>query len=752
MRRKSCKTVRLILWIGCALLFSLFPGGSISYSREEIPIRLRYVFDTQVKSIEGVPCKEITLDKWEFQDLLFTDARNGFMLVTVLKESPAIVPGEWPQRFYILLRTGDGGRSWKIVLACLGPNEDDTFRSFRLAALEPGHICLFRDSFLMSSLDNGETWGCRGFPERFSIWSVSGSAGEWVVNGKKGMNFYGSSDRGRTWNLKKWNIPDEILKADHFFLFHNTPYMARGDRFYFLRGNTIYSSQGAGKPWSKVCGIPTDPTSGALEFLPGGTDYSTFLTDFDCDGRGAILIHGEEWSSGFRSIDGSSDVCLSSRDGGRTWERHSTLEVLRRLSGDGKKTEAEAALFDDFFNEKLHYGMGIGTELKSTILKLPTTIYALTGDTHPDYEKGMRIYWSPDTGKTWSLLSPGDSRIIAFRAPEGAIRAITDGNELLSSDDGGKSWERIPVSIMNREKVQVLSFEDPDHFPGFEEFEVRSRPGKIKKEIDLDRISVDSIKELKISGHNDMVWSEDSRYLVYLMRERLYRYSIKDGMNSAWFNPEELWWKMELGPLAYGGSITFACYGRPESDAGFAIWGLDPEKGMVKRLSPPGIRAQYPSLSPDHRYLAYAGGKFIGGPPRIMVTDLLKGKTKVICDAFAQVMWSPDGKWILGNFRKGYEQTEKIQIISPDNCAARDIGWGISPSWSPGGKYIMFGKTSDDGKHFSSAGGKLFITDIEKMHTREIELPCPGLEKTGFTSARWSPDGQYALLSYIVNT
>ena len=95
--------------------------------------------------------------------------------------------------------------------------------------------------------------------------------------------------------------------------------------------------------------------------------------------------------------------------------------------------------------------------------------------------------------------------------------------------------------------------------------------------------------------------------------------------------------------------------------------------------------------------------------------------------------WTADGKWIyFGLFGKG---EPRMGRISPDGSHFEEVGKGIDPAVSPGGKTVAFARALPDGHH-------LFCMDADGSNVRQ--LTAKGNAYAG-VHCTWAPDGKTIL-------
>jgi Tol biopolymer transport system component/DNA-binding SARP family transcriptional activator len=151
----------------------------------------------------------------------------------------------------------------------------------------------------------------------------------------------------------------------------------------------------------------------------------------------------------------------------------------------------------------------------------------------------------------------------------------------------------------------------------------------------------------------------------------------------------------------------------------------DPALGTVRALTfEPGIEVE-PSISPNGRYVAYAGGT----PSRIYLRQ--QGSRPIALvepDTFPpqqRPRWSPDGT------RLAFDAGRRIFVIPALGGVPQQIvsqGW--SPTWAPDGQRIAY-----------AFGDTIFVRDVRGGRPRPLAIVIQPAELA------WSPDGRWIALT-----
>jgi alpha-tubulin suppressor-like RCC1 family protein/photosystem II stability/assembly factor-like uncharacterized protein len=202
--------------------------------------------------------------------------------------------------------------------------------------------------------------------------------------------------------------------------------------------------------------------------------YALFET-FDGGRHWSVAYNDQLWPSVFRGVqfvdrmhgwiagndsDIGSEMVLRTVDGGRTWTRH--------------RTGGEYIVFVDAMNGWSVGGRGIyvthdggvnwrGQARPSSPDTLRPSAISFS-DTSHGYVVGSHSYRTDDGGTTWIRYYPPVSSATGVTAVNAShVRVTNDGNTVLTSDDGGRTWTVRRVAATTDQILNEVHFVDPLH-------------------------------------------------------------------------------------------------------------------------------------------------------------------------------------------------------------------------------------------------------------------------------------------------
>jgi Tol biopolymer transport system component/tRNA A-37 threonylcarbamoyl transferase component Bud32 len=172
-----------------------------------------------------------------------------------------------------------------------------------------------------------------------------------------------------------------------------------------------------------------------------------------------------------------------------------------------------------------------------------------------------------------------------------------------------------------------------------------------------------------------------------------------------------------LGGLALGAGLGALLAGRRE--------GSMPSFGAAFKVTYEPSMEIHPALSPDGRFLAYAGGN--PERTRVYVRQVSGGRPTLLTEDSAAVevspSWSPDGTRVLFANQHGLFSVSASGGVPRQEAAARASGPIIWSQWSPDGRTIAYVAKDSIFLKESGAAPRFLATS------------------TSVTGCRWSPEG-----------
>ncbi|MBA2291038.1 MAG: PD40 domain-containing protein [Gemmatimonadales bacterium] len=170
-----------------------------------------------------------------------------------------------------------------------------------------------------------------------------------------------------------------------------------------------------------------------------------------------------------------------------------------------------------------------------------------------------------------------------------------------------------------------------------------------------------------------------------------------------------------------------------------SLYVIDPADGTPTRITPVGLKTQFPSWSPDGTRILFHGSRQgSAGINDIFVMDAdgsnIAQLTSTDAAVDARPEWSPDGRHIA--FQSNRDGSNEIHVMNADGSDVIQLTHGgpgttnMAPAWSPDGKRLLFQSNRD-------GNVEVYVMNPDGSgQTRLTHDPAPDGD------AEWADDGR----------
>ena len=388
--------------------------------------------------------------------IAFFNQKNGMILGTRTKGSAVDLDFE-----YDLLKTTDGGKTWKTEVKSL-PVKPEVFAFTDANTMWAAEGYMAPGTGLWNSTDGGKTWNRVQQFEMSTVRHISFKgnhayvlAKQPIVGGKVNDIFIAgySFDAGKTWEIDYQSFNDLSNKSGEvealFFLDGKKGWLNTFAMDDNSSKGELWGTEDGGKSWKPLSSYENeilgnfgffDSKKGLFSLSPmmmspkmkrttdGGVTFADFTKGMENNFFSFYFIDEQTGFAG----DGMG--MLRTIDGGGTWKKVNTPGIMN--FGYFKFFDSKNGVAGGAAENQYGPGYGFGT-----------------------------IYSTSDAGLTWKLVGDNNLPVISkitFVSPSIAygIRGDIDGQKVVKSFDGGKSWSELKTGKDDSESLIAIFFTD----------------------------------------------------------------------------------------------------------------------------------------------------------------------------------------------------------------------------------------------------------------------------------------------------
>ncbi len=346
-------------------------------------------------------------------------------------------------------RSTDGGETW----ACL-PDDPVLGQARDVVSTHENALLAATPSGVYGSADGGYSWEMvryeSGGPFGINTDEFAGPSGPFVLLRSRGDVYYRSRDGGRTWSestldgfaedLAHDGTPARLyagLRSARVFRYGGPP----GGEYY---PGGVHRSDDGGLTWEATA--LGDTTAAALAFLDSGAGRTLLAAGYS--GLFQSTDAEESWTAFEGMLDNQWVIDIAFSPGG-TGYASTYPRRLHRIDADSPSRWASVAL-PPFDEALLDYGAS-GRIARPRLWELGVapdgTLYAVDGN----------LLRSDDGGQTWEAMPVGFILEDLDVRPDGSLLAASVFSGVFRSTDRGASWERVGGDLSDERSLDAVA-------------------------------------------------------------------------------------------------------------------------------------------------------------------------------------------------------------------------------------------------------------------------------------------------------